>query len=170
MSKIEINDELYAKLKLITNFNNEDEVILIENLITNYLSSELNKISKSLTPSKKEVSSNFSLDYDSSDFYAKAIDRIPIWARKKEQYNHKILRAYFKALKTSENVTISNMELLCSDENNHELYVPTFRTNYAQMKIDGPKSHGKVFEDDGKHVYIWSGVKSVIEKYKEYFM
>lgn len=33
-------------------------------------------------------------------------------------------------------------------------YGLTFRNNYAQMKIDGPKSHGKVFEDDGERVWL----------------
>ena len=32
--------------------------------------------------------------------------------------------------------------------------MPTFRNNYAQMKIDGPKSHGKDFKDDGDRVRI----------------
>ena len=33
------------------------------------------------------------------------------------------------------------MERLCSDKNHPDLYVPTFKNNYSQMKIDGPKSH-----------------------------
>ena len=53
---------------------------------------------------------------------------------------------------------MDKMELLCSKKERSELYVPTFRNNYAQMKIDGPKSHGKVFEDDGEHVWIWKKV------------
>ena len=47
---------------------------------------------------------------------------------------------------------MSMMERLCSDKEHPELYVPTFKNNYSQMKIDGPKSHGKVFEDDGERV------------------
>lgn len=29
------------------------------------------------------------------------------------------------------------------------------------MKLDGPKSHGKVFVDDGETVSIWSEVKDI---------
>ena len=44
------------------------------------------------------------------------------------------------------------MKKLRSDKDHPELYVPTFKNNYLQMKIDGPKSHGKIFEDDGVRV------------------
>ena len=37
------------------------------------------------------------------------------------------------------------------------------------MKIDGPKSHGKVFEDDGERVWIWSEVEKVLLQYKNSF-
>jgi len=61
------------------------------------------------------------------------------------------------------------LEGLCSDKEHPELYVPTFKNNYAQMKIDGPKSHGKVFEDDGVNVWIWQEVEEVLLKYKPNF-
>ena len=65
--------------------------------------------------------------------------------------------------------TLTMMERLCSDKNHPELYVPTFRNNYAQMKIDGPKSHGKVFEDDGEKVWIWHEVEPLLLQYKNSF-
>jgi len=34
------------------------------------------------------------------------------------------------------------------------------------LKIDGPKSHVKVFEDDGDNVWIWQEVEEVLLKYK----
>ena len=37
------------------------------------------------------------------------------------------------------------------------------------MKIDGPKSHGKVFEDDGDHVWIWDEVEETLMNYKNSF-
>lgn len=61
------------------------------------------------------------------------------------------------------------MENLCSERNNQELYVPTFKNNYSQMKLDGPKSHGKIFEDDGENVWVWSEVEETLMKYKNSF-
>lgn len=88
---------------------------------------------------------------------------------KPNQYNHKIIGAYFKCLQITGSVTIDDMEHLCSDKNNQELYVQTFKNNYSQMKLDGPKSHGKVFEDDGKTVAIWHEVEDILIKYKSSF-
>lgn len=50
-----------------------------------------------------------------------------------------------------------------------ELYVPKFRNNLAQMKIDGAKTYGKVFEDDGNEIKIWSEVEAVLMEYKSDF-
>ena len=76
------------------------------------------------------------------------------WALKPTQYNHKIIRAYFEAVATTGRAAIDAMEHLCTDKNVPELYVPTFKNNYSQMKLDGPKSHGRVFEDDKDTVTI----------------
>lgn len=61
------------------------------------------------------------------------------------------------------------MEKLCSDETQEEMYVPTFKTNYDQMKFDSEKSNGKVFEDDGNEVWIWGKVKELLLFYKSRF-
>lgn len=61
------------------------------------------------------------------------------------------------------------MELLCRDTSNPELYVPPFKSNYSQMKLEGPKTHGKVFEDDGQTVRIWHEIEETLMKYKSYF-
>ena len=92
-----------------------------------------------------------------------------MWALKPEQYNNKIIRAYFKAVEITSCATIDVMERLCSDKDKPELYVTTFKNNYAQMKLDGPKSHGKVFEDDGEKVTIWHEVEDTLMRYKSSF-
>lgn len=51
-----------------------------------------------------------------------------------------------------------------------DLYVSNFKNNYAQMKLDGPKTYGKVFEDDGENVWIWKEVEQVLRKYKDSFL
>ncbi len=106
----------------------------------------------------------------SSEYYRKAAKRIPQWADKPDQFNHKIVRAFFTAQEMDENVTIAAMERLCSDENSPELYVPKFKGNYDNMKLDTSNSHGKVFEDDGTNVRIWEEVEAVLLQYKDKFM
>jgi hypothetical protein len=36
-----------------------------------------------------------------------------------------------------------------------DVYVRDFKGNFASMKTDKGKSHGKVFTDDGYNVRIW---------------
>lgn len=37
------------------------------------------------------------------------------------------------------------------------------------MKLYDPKSQGKVFEDDGDHVWIWDEVEETLIQYKSSF-
>ncbi len=38
------------------------------------------------------------------------------------------------------------------------------------MKIDGVKTYGKVFEDDGKVVKIWNEMEEVLMEYRMQFL
>ncbi|WP_228724973.1 hypothetical protein [Caproicibacter fermentans] len=126
-------------------------------------------IAKSFEKASQEYTPKTSKTISSEDYFGKAEQRIPIWALKPDQYNHKIIRAYFTAVDIAGNATISMMERLCSDKSHPELFVPTFKNNYSQLKIDGAKSHGKVFEDNGDKVWIWSEVENTLMKYKSGF-
>ena len=57
---------------------------------------------------------------------------------------------FFQCQEANGQVLLHELEELCSNAEVPELYVPKFRNNYYQMKIDGVKTYGKVFEDDGK--------------------
>lgn len=162
---ISINEDIYEKFCLAMNLTKDTENTAIETCMRWYIAKTFEKASHVYNP-KTVARQN---EDTNKDFYGKAIQRIPIWAVKPNQYNHKIIRAYFKAVAATGRATIDMMERLCSDENNLELYVPTFKNNYSQMKLDGPKSHGKVFEDDGDSVWIWSEVEEVLMKYKTNF-
>lgn len=160
-----IDYDIYEKFCIALSLKKDDQNKVIENCMKWYITKSFEKASQTYSPNAKaKPDENFAID-----FYGKANQRIPSWAFKPTQYNHKIIRAFFKAQKASGKVTIKELERLCSDKSVPELYVPTFRSNYSQMKLDAPKSHGKVFENDGETVIIWSEVKDTIMQYKEYF-
>ena len=142
---------------------NESENVAIETCMRWYIAKSFEKVSQEYNPKAANRAN------ESKDYYGKAIQRIPIWSLKPTQYNHKIIRAYFEAVDIAGEATLTMMERLCSDKNHSDLYVPTFKNNYSPMKIDGPKSHGKVFEDDGERVWIWSEVETVLLQYKNSF-
>lgn len=162
---VTIDQDVYEKFCLAMNLTKDSENDAIETCMRWYIAETFEKASQDYNPK----GTTRKIADESNDYYRKAIQRIPVWALKSTQYNHKIIRAYFEAVDIAGQATITMMEHLCSDKEQPELYVPTFKNNYSQMKLDGPKSHGKVFEDDGENVWIWSEVEETLMKYKNSF-
>ena len=103
-------------------------------------------------------------------FYKKALKKIPMWAQKPYQDNHKIIRAYFKAYhRFDEPPTKYMMQEICSNYDDKECFVSNFQATYASLKADGPTTNGKLFIDDGTYVQIWEEVEDVLLKYEKYF-
>lgn len=161
----EVDSDIYEKFCMALSLNTEDKNLAIQNCMKLYIANAFEKASQ-IYHTKSNTRQPINSD---KDFSGKANSRIPVWALKPEQYNHKIIKAYFTALAIADEATIDMMENLCSDKEHPELYVPTFKSNYAQMKIDGAKSHGKVFEDNGEQVWIWNEVEDTLLKYKSSF-
>lgn len=160
-----INEDIYEKFSLALSLTKDSENDAIETCMKWYIAKAFEKASQEYNP---KVAAKKTADV-SNDYYGKANQRIPIWALKPNQYNHKIIKAYFMSIDISGEATLIMMERLCSDKERPDLYVPTFKNNYSQMKLDGPKSHGKVFEDDGDRVWIWDEVEETLMKYKNSF-
>lgn len=160
-----IDEDIYEKFSLAMNLTKDSENDAIETCMKWYIAKAFEKASQEYNP---KVTAKKTADA-SNDYYGKANQRIPVWALKPNQYNHKIIKAYFMASEIAGQATITMMERLCSDKEHPELYVPTFKNNYSQMKLDGPKSHGKVFEDDGENVWIWSEVEDILMRHKRTF-
>jgi hypothetical protein len=160
-----VDADVYEKFCIALNLTNETKNAALESCMRWYIAKTFEKASQAYNP-KTVAKQN---EETNKDFYGKANRRIPLWAARPNQYNHKIIRSYFKAVATEGRATIDTMEQLCSDKNNPELYVPTFKSNYSQMKLDEHNSHGKVFEDDGETVTIWHEVEDTLMKYKSSF-
>lgn len=159
-----VDSDVYEKFNIALNLSGETSDEAADACLRWYIANAFGNASKEYTPkvTKQAVSAT-------KDYYGKAIQRIPVWALKPSQYNHKIIKAYFLSVDINGEANLHMMERLCSDKERPDLYVPTFRNNYSQMKLDGPKSHGKVFEDDGNRVWIWDEVEEILMKYKESF-
>lgn len=100
------------------------------------------------------------------DDIGRANRRIPRWARHPEQINSTIVWSFFKAESENGKATKSRMRQLCKQKGIPE---HLFNSNYACMITDAGKAHGKVFEDDGEKVWIWSVVKDTLMEYKSAF-
>ena len=105
--------------------------------------------------------------------WGKAISRIPRWAKNPQQYNHKILRAFFELQQELGlgHVTLDALRKRCSDPTAHpKTFVPHFDNNYTQMKFDNGNSHGKVFEERDGFITLWDRINDPIIRYRDYFM
>lgn len=162
---IAVDEDIYEKFCIALSLTKDGQDNAIEHCLKWYIAKSFEKASQTYNPDAKTKS----IEELAEGFYGKANQRIPSWALRPNQYNHKIIRAFFMAEQETGSVTVGELERLCSNETVPDLYVPTFRSNYAQMKLDAPKSHGKVFEDDGKTVKIWSEVRDTLMQYKKFF-
>lgn len=100
----------------------------------------------------------------------KAIRRIPDWAVAPNQNNHRIIRAFLQLQKGRGFVCRPELEARCQDPEGHaDVYVRDFRGNFASMKTDAGRSHGKVFRDDGYNITICPEVLATLEQYRSLF-
>ena len=161
-----VDSDFYEKFRIATDLAKDDENTAIEKCMRWYVSKNFGEIADYYSEAEKSKTNST----DRSDNYGMANWKIPRWGMNPGQYNHKIMRAYFHLEKKNGEVLLHNLKLLCSDSTHPETYVPTFNSNYAQMKFDGPRSHGKVFEEQGDRIVIWNEVKETLMKYKHLFI
>ena len=161
--KLSLDSELLKKFEMALILNNESKEEVVDTLLKSYVSRAFSQAA-----ALYENESNTSIE--SNEYYGKALHKIPKWSKKPKQAIYKIIRAYFQ-LSENGDVTYSELAARCGDPINHsDVYMPSFSTNFAQMKFDGEKSYGKVFEvsKDGT-VTIWNYVEAQLLKYKNEF-
>lgn len=161
-----IDTGLNQRFQMALQLNEEHADQVIEAMLKSYIARTFSQAAASYTDN-----SSPKLTPPNDTNYAKAIHRIPKWANKPTQINHKIIRAYLQLAEMGE-VTYNQLARQCTNHEDHpDVYVPTFSSNFAQMKFDGDKSHGKVFDvaPDG-HVTIWREVESCLRSYKQKFL
>ena len=152
------DNETHEKFTVALMLAGENQTNALNNCMKEYISRVFAQVSE-------KYASNSPLSTEAP----KAIRRIPRWANNPDQINHKILRAYLLLQKESDKITVYDIEKLCLNADRQDTYVPTFRNNFMQMKIETPKSTGKVFEEKNGFVEIWDRVKDVVAKYEDAF-
>ncbi len=86
--------------------------------------------------------------------------RLKLWAKRPNQINSKILNAFLK-LERSGATTITEIDLI-----NELPEEKSFTSNFSQMKIIAEKNHGKVFEQYGDNISLWTPVVAGIREYE----
>lgn len=163
----DINVDIYKKFTLAVQLSNENENEVIERLLTEYASSTFTRAAKSLGVKKEATRSEH---IDNIDF-GKAIRKIPTWAYKPNQNNHRLIKAFLLIQEEQGKVHLEELISRCTDKDNYpDTYVSDFKGNFAQMKTDAGNSHGKVFIVENDEVQIWSEVEPILNEYAERFI
>ena len=95
-----IDSDVYEKYCLALTLSKEEGNDAIETYMRTYIANSFERVSQEYNPKTSKP-------IFSGDFFGKAEQRIPIWALKPDQYNHKIIRAYFTAVDISGEGTIT---------------------------------------------------------------
>ena len=162
----DLDEDIYKKFALAVQLSNEDENEVLERLLSEYASSTFAKAAKSLGVKKDTAPTEY---IDNIDF-GKAIRKIPSWAYKPAQNNHRLIKAFLLIQEEQGKVPLAELVLRCTDKDNYpDTYVTDFKGNFAQMKTDAGNSHGKVFVVVNDEVQIWSEVEAVLNEYAERF-
>lgn len=164
--EIHLDSNLLSRFEMAAKLNNETTDMAIETMIRAYISKTFAHEASIYDQSPIQGTPT-----GTDQYYGKAVARIPKWAKKQDQINHKIIRAY---LQLAENGDVFYSELVnrCNDNELHpDVYVPTFSSNFAQMKFDNSNSHGKVFEVSKEGIVsVWGVVADTIMRFKDCFL
>jgi len=158
---INIDEETYKTFRIALEFSGQTQEEALMQSIHAYITKVLGKVINNFQTKNSKKREGL--------YEEKAKNRIPIWANRTDQCNHKIIAAYFAALDRYGKATLEKMEELCTSEFEKPMSASSFKNNYASMKSDNGHSHGKIFEDDGNTVWIWKEIEPILMQHKEKF-
>jgi len=160
--------EVAEKFKIALRLDDENSDEVIEDFMLKYISTSFAKAVKDpkLMTNLKSLKDIETIKNE----LPKARIRIPKWAMRPNQANHKIIKAFFEVENEMGCVSLKELKRRCGDEDKYPgTYVKDFKGNFYQMKTDAYKSHGKVFELEMSNVVIWKEIEEKLMEYKEYF-
>ena len=160
---VNIEEDVQKRFEMALQLTGENKDNVVDALLKAYIAKSFSQVASSYqgTIQTGNADSN----------YAKAIHKIPRWASKPKLMPSRIIRAYLSLMDDKDIVTYHDLNMRCSDKEKYpDEYVATFANNFAQMKLDGEKTHGKVFEvNENGVVTLWEKVKETVMMNKEKF-
>jgi len=100
---------------------------------------------------------NYIVEDEKIDEILKIQKRVPMWFKKPNQINTKILLAFMELLGDNNSVSYYKLETACRS-------MTTFKSNYNQIKIIGERNHAKVFEEAGSRITLWEPTREFVKK------
>lgn len=166
---LNIDEDILLRFNMALQLNNENCEEVCEAFMKRYFLESFSKEANAYRG--KDMQDNpFSIPQE--NYFGKALNKISKWAKKPNQINHRIIKAFLMLSKELPFVTYNDLLKRCTDEESFpEVYATTFTNNFNQMKFDSEKSHGKIFEVDSSGVVtLWDYIENEIIRYEGDFM
>ena len=166
-----VSQKVADMFSLATALMDKDENEVFEELAKRYATEVLQRMNAEPCEPPKE-SDFISLPPTSYSAYNepsyKAEKKVPLWARRLNQINAQIIRAYFH---TEQNGIASRRKMReFFLQANPDKTIAQFECNLSSMCTDKSNAHGHIFDCYGDEVHIASVAQNVLLAHKQMFM
>lgn len=158
--KLTISDELYRRFAAACILSSKDQNAVICEKIEEFASSTIANEVSGLTAPTQKAEQSFGAK-------SKVLTRIPLWANRPEQHNHKILKTFFVVERDGMTTRDRMKDFFLSNCYGNAWQ---FDNNFNSMRTNDGNSHGLVFTCVNDLVTLSEEASSIAYKYRESFI
>lgn len=181
-----VSKELITMFELSLLLSKQDKDLVFENFVRTFAAKTLSQecqseknLSGSLNTFSSQEKNSFATEtekiYSVSNcvtsrelFYTKAERRIPLWANRKSQFNHQIIKAFF-ICENEGKAHRSEMKKIFL-QNTVSTTDWQFENNFNSMLTEDGNSHGHIFDCNGDVVTVATTAQETLYRFKNYFI
>lgn len=166
-----VSQKVADMFSLATALTGKDENEVFEELVRRYAAETLQRMNAEPCEPPKESDFITPVPRGYSTYNeptCKAEKKVPLWARRLNQINAQIIRAYFH---TEQNGIASRRKMReFFLQANPDKTIAQFECNLSSMCTDKSNAHGHIFDCYGDEVHIASVAQNVLLAHKQMFM
>ena len=166
-----ISDKIADMFLLAVSITGEDADEAFEKVAKQYATETLQRMNAEISEPPQESDFVASKPTSYMSYYAptcKAEKKVPLWARRLNQINAQIIRAYFCAEQNGIASRRKMREFFL--QANPDKSVAQFECNLSSMCTDKSNAHGHVFDCYGDEVHIANVAQNVLLAHKQMFI
>lgn len=166
-----VSQKVADMFSLATALTGKDENEVFEELVRRYATETLQRMNAESCEPPKESDFIAPTPTNYNSYYAptcKAEKKVPLWARRLNQINAQIIRAYFY---TEQNGIASRRKMReFFLQANPDKSLAQFECNLSSMCTDKSNAHGHIFDCYGDEVHIAGVAQNVLLAHKQMFI
>ena len=158
--KVSVNEDLYRRFAAACVLTGKDQQVVISEKIQEF-------VTATFVSEIFELNVSVQGEAQINGAQSKVETRIPLWAKRPEQHNHRILQAFF-AVERDGMTTKERMKEFFLQNGYGTAW--QFDNNFASMRTNEGNSHGYVFSCINDIVTLTEEASSVAYKYRDSFL